>query len=125
MKDTVLILKALSDKSRLRMFMALSYYEELCVCELTELLQVSGATVSKHLSILTNVNLTERRKSGRWVYYKLCKDNDSLKLLLECLKDNLIKTSDYLKDREVLSNIRKQTLDEICRKQRGIKCCPR
>jgi ArsR family transcriptional regulator, arsenate/arsenite/antimonite-responsive transcriptional repressor len=43
MNDLLSILKALSDKNRLRIFYALLTYEELCACQITELLQVAGA----------------------------------------------------------------------------------
>ena len=49
MDGTVNLLKALSDTNRLRTVLALHRYEELCACQITELLQVTGETVSRHL----------------------------------------------------------------------------
>jgi len=48
MEKLLLILKALSDKNRLRIFYALLSYQELCACQITEFLNVAGATASRH-----------------------------------------------------------------------------
>lgn len=64
------VLKALSDKSRLRM-LALLKVDELCVCELTPLLDMSQPAVSQHLRKLKAARLVKERKAGQWVYYSL------------------------------------------------------
>ncbi|MCP4021796.1 MAG: winged helix-turn-helix transcriptional regulator, partial [Desulfobacteraceae bacterium] len=69
MEKTLSILKALSDKNRLRITAALLHYDELCACQITELLQLSGATVSRHLSLLHQSKILGRRKDGRWIFY--------------------------------------------------------
>ena len=70
MKAFLNITKALADESRLRMLMALRD-RELCVCQITELMDLAMSTVSKHLSILYQAGLVEARKEGRWMYYSL------------------------------------------------------
>ncbi len=62
--------KALADESRIRILGALRG-DELCVCQLIELLGLAPSTVSKHLSILRNARLIDSRKQGRWMYYRL------------------------------------------------------
>jgi DNA-binding transcriptional ArsR family regulator len=64
------ITKALADENRVRILAALQD-EELCVCQLIELLELAPSTVSKHLSILRQARLVKSRKKGRWVYYRL------------------------------------------------------
>lgn len=64
------ITKALSDETRVRALMSLSR-GELCVCQVIELLGLSPSTVSKHMTILQQAGLIERRKDGRWHYYRL------------------------------------------------------
>ncbi|BER91720.1 metalloregulator ArsR/SmtB family transcription factor [Thermatribacter velox] len=64
--DLVTIFKALAEPSRIRIVLALSQ-GEYCICHLTELLQLSPSTVSKHLSILRQAGLIETRKDGKWV----------------------------------------------------------
>lgn len=71
MQATLNIASALADGSRLRVFAALTRHDELCVCEVTELLRLAPATVSRHMSVLQNARLVQSRKNGRWVYYRL------------------------------------------------------
>lgn len=70
MKQVLDIARALSDESRLRALVAISR-GELCLCQLIELLGLAPSTVSKHLTILQQARLVERRKEGRWAYYRL------------------------------------------------------
>lgn len=70
MRDYLAITKALSDQSRVRALVSLAD-GELCVCQVIELLSLSPATVSKHMTILLQAGLVERRKEGRWHYYRL------------------------------------------------------
>jgi ArsR family transcriptional regulator, arsenate/arsenite/antimonite-responsive transcriptional repressor len=64
------ITKALSDETRVRALMSLAQ-GELCVCQIIEVLGLSPSTVSKHMSVLQQAGLVERRKDGRWHYYRL------------------------------------------------------
>ncbi len=64
-------LKALSDRNRLRVVAALMTRNELCACQISELLQVTGATASRHMGLLIQAGLVQSRKDGRWVYYQL------------------------------------------------------
>ena len=64
----MLVTKALTDENRVRMLMALRQ-QELCVCQITALLDLAPSTTSKHLSILRQARLIESRKHGKWVYY--------------------------------------------------------
>ena len=63
--------KALSDAHRVRVLAALRDRRELCVCQITELLGLATATVSRHMSLLQAAQLVDSRKEGRWVYYRL------------------------------------------------------
>ena len=64
------IYKALADKTRLHM-LALLAQDELCVCELVAILQMSQPSISQHLRRLKQVGLVRERKTARWVYYSL------------------------------------------------------
>ena len=77
------ITKSLADENRVRILMALKG-RELCVCQLIELLQLAPSTVSKHLSILRNARMTDSRKQGRWMYYRLA-GGDASREVLEAL----------------------------------------
>lgn len=66
----VAVAQALGDGTRLRALLALRG-GELCVCDLIALLGLAPSTVSKHLALLWQAGLVERRKAGRWHYYRL------------------------------------------------------
>ncbi len=73
------VFKALSDETRLRILsLFVTSREELCVCELTDALEVSQYNVSRHLKVLVNVGLLQRKKIGRWVYFKLKEPADAV-----------------------------------------------
>ena len=111
------VTKALADGNRLKIVAALLEYDELCACIITEFLGIAGATASRHLSILVNSGLLASRKEGRWIYYRLSiADN----LLLAWLKASL----DNKTNLKCLAEIVASPVEDICRKQRGIDCCP-
>lgn len=70
MEETTNIFKVLSDKSRLRILKMLQT-KPLCVCEITEVLQLAASTVSQHLSLLKKENFIYEEKDGKWVNYVL------------------------------------------------------
>ncbi len=63
--------RALSDPNRVRILLALLEKEDLCLCDLTDMLGLAGATVSRHAAILLEAGLVEARKDGRWVHFRL------------------------------------------------------
>jgi len=64
------IAKALAHPSRLLILEALEK-QEMCVCELTELVGADQSTVSRHLAILKQAGLVEDRKKGVMAYYRV------------------------------------------------------
>lgn len=62
--------KAVADPTRLKILYAL-LNEELCVCELTELLGMTQSAISHQLRVLRNMRLVKYRKEGRSVFYSL------------------------------------------------------
>lgn len=78
--------KALSDENRIRILMALHANDELCACNINELLELSPSTVSKHLFLLKNARLVKARKDGRWMYYRLNRDQDAPEIVANALK---------------------------------------
>ncbi|WP_123537168.1 ArsR/SmtB family transcription factor [Halosimplex salinum] len=63
-------LSALSDETRHAIVRYLAAApDELCVCELSPLLDVSDSAVSHALSDLHDAGLVTRRKDGTWRYY--------------------------------------------------------
>lgn len=95
------ITHALSDPNRVRLLVA-CLDGERCVCQLVELIDLSNASISKHLATLKNAGLLESRKDGRWVHYKVPQSpiaivNDALNFICtHALNDQAI-TSDIAK----------------------------
>ncbi|MCI0471241.1 MAG: metalloregulator ArsR/SmtB family transcription factor [Candidatus Aminicenantes bacterium] len=79
------MLKALSDKTRLRIFWVLKKADrELCVCEIIDAIEENQYNVSRHLKILKYSGLVTEQKNGRFVYYAISKAGNRVhKLLLE------------------------------------------
>ncbi len=64
------IFAVLGNETRYRITRALAVAdEELCVCELEPLVDVSESAVSHALSDLVDAGLITRRKEGNWRYY--------------------------------------------------------
>ena len=62
------ISKALGDKTRLRIFEAISAREETTCCDIASMRGVTPATVSHHLRILNDAGLIACRRKGQFVY---------------------------------------------------------
>jgi DNA-binding transcriptional ArsR family regulator len=65
------IFKALADETRLKIAYALTIQEELCVCDVSEIIGSSTATASHHLRFLRDLSLAKSRRKGKLVYYSL------------------------------------------------------
>ena len=107
MKAVLSVTKALSDGNRLRTVMALRDMIELCVCQVTEMLDLAPATVSRHMSILQNAGLVESRKKGRWVYYRLSETatTEPVVTVMDWLGESLDRSSEIRADRKFLRKI--------------------
>ncbi len=71
--------KVLGDPTRTKILYALSQ-KELCVCDLSALLEMTHSAISHQLRILRNSNLVKFRKEGKIVYYSLA-DEHVIKLI--------------------------------------------
>jgi len=69
--------KALSDKTRLRIFYILcKLNKQLAVCEIMDSVNESQYNVSRHLKALKYAGLIQENKSGRWVFYSINHDDE-------------------------------------------------
>jgi ArsR family transcriptional regulator len=65
------VLSALASETRLTLVRVLvAAGEELCVCELDALVDVSESAISHALSTLSDAGLVSSRKDGRWKKYR-------------------------------------------------------
>jgi ArsR family transcriptional regulator, arsenate/arsenite/antimonite-responsive transcriptional repressor len=62
------ISKALADRTRLRIFEAISATDQLSCGEIVSMRGVTPATVSHHLKILSEAGLITCRREGQFVY---------------------------------------------------------
>ncbi|HOJ74128.1 MAG TPA: metalloregulator ArsR/SmtB family transcription factor [Phycisphaerae bacterium] len=114
MREFLAITKALSDETRVRALLALRG-GELCLCHLIQLLELAPATLSKHMDVLVQAGLIERRKEGRWCYFRLAGNaapgvvRRGLKWALDSLQD----ASRVQRDAERLARLRKADLTEL------------
>ena len=88
------IFQALADPSRLRI-LALLRNMELSVGELAQVLGQSQPRVSRHLRILADAGIVERRKEGSWVFLTLADPDHTgpLFILLDAWADPATATS--------------------------------
>ncbi|MDD5960560.1 MAG: ArsR/SmtB family transcription factor [Methanobrevibacter wolinii] len=73
-ESTASLFKLLGDYNRLRIINALKI-NELCVCELSILLDMSQSSISHQLRILRHHNIVKSRKENKKVFYSLNNDN--------------------------------------------------
>ncbi|WP_045740376.1 metalloregulator ArsR/SmtB family transcription factor [Actinoplanes rectilineatus] len=75
--------KALSDPIRLRLLSLIASTSEVCVCDLTDAFEVTGATISHHLRVLREAGMVDVERRGTWAYYRV--KREALDLLGELL----------------------------------------
>jgi ArsR family transcriptional regulator len=68
------VFAAISDNTRVKILLALKD-EELCVCDIAEVLGASISLVSHQLRILRGLRMVKYRNEGRMVYYSLFDDH--------------------------------------------------
>ncbi|KAA1040367.1 helix-turn-helix transcriptional regulator [Macrococcus equipercicus] len=81
MKDVTLFLKAIADENRSKIVSALCAEEELCVCDISCILDISIANASSHLRKLHKQGVVKTRKDGKLVHYSL--DDQHVRQIME------------------------------------------
>jgi len=115
MYEFINIAKALSDENRVRALMMLSQ-DELCVCQLIEMLNLAPSTVSKHMSILRQARLVTARKQGKWNYYRL-PDGEAPEHVLDAIRwvqKCLAKDKEVIADSRKLRRVSKIDKERLC-----------
>jgi ArsR family transcriptional regulator, arsenate/arsenite/antimonite-responsive transcriptional repressor len=104
-RDLTLFYAALSDPTRLRL-LSLMKHGEVCVCYLQEVLKTNQPKISRHLAYLKRAGLVEARRDGKWVRYRLKKQNNGLDKILS---QTLIR---LLREPQIASDL--QRLEHTC-----------
>jgi len=103
------LFKGLADPIRLRIAILL-LGQELCVCDLMEVLKVPQSTVSRHMARMKTSGLVTDRRSGKWVYYRLA-DTPLVAELRQSLQRHLASESPY---RQELATLKKYLATRKC-----------
>ncbi len=110
---TVAVSRALGHPARMRTINMLRS-GELCVCQITEVLQLAQSTVSPHPRELRRAGLVGERKQGRWVFFALSSDPDASPWIDAALRaldgDAQLAQDDHLAD-----EIRRLPVEDVCR----------
>ena len=110
-----ILLKSLSDQTRLRSVMLLMQEGELCVCELTYALDLIQPKISRHLASLRDMWVVTDRRAGQWVYYSI---NSDLPLwaneLLQALLKGSLNDKQHRADLKKIKNMSNRPENRIC-----------
>jgi len=109
------VTKALAEENRLRILLALGV-EDLCVCQIIELLELAPSTVSKHMSVLRQARMVDSRKDGRWTYYRLADEGASAEVndAIAWVKKSLSTNARIREDARRLEEILKIDREVLC-----------
>ncbi|HBY56509.1 MAG TPA: transcriptional regulator [Candidatus Atribacteria bacterium] len=86
-KAIIKIFKALSDETRLRIYLFLMQ-DKLCVCELINILNMEQSRISHNLRILKEAGLIVNQRDGKWIIYAINPEIESNKII-QTLKNEL------------------------------------
>jgi ArsR family transcriptional regulator len=67
-------LKSLADPVRLKLINLIAGVDEVCACDLPQLLDRTQPTISHHLSILVKAGLLHREQRGKWAWFRFNPD---------------------------------------------------
>ncbi|MEQ2525205.1 transcriptional regulator [Robertmurraya yapensis] len=80
LSEVALLFKALADENRAKVTFALCQDDELCVCDVANIIGSSVATASHHLRTLHKQGIVKYRKEGKLAFYSL--DDEHIKQIM-------------------------------------------
>jgi DNA-binding transcriptional ArsR family regulator len=104
--------KGLAHPARLRLLGMLAS-GELCVCQLTAVLELAPSTVSQHLSVLARGGLVVDSKEGKLVFYRLGA-GELAAAVLPPLLARLAEDAQARADRALVERLRKVPVAALC-----------
>src|SRR6056297_1831114 len=84
--NTIDVLKALADETRLRMVNLVSFAGDLCACEIEAVLAVNQSNASRHLKRLTTTGVLTAERRGLWVHYCESPGSEVIEIVRPILK---------------------------------------
>lgn len=109
MNKLVRTLDALSDETRLRIFLLLMN-GNLCVCELVNILDMKQARISRIMKIMNESGLTINKRAGKWIVYSVNPEALKLGVVRGLIDDINISVADL----EKLKQCKKESIRESC-----------
>lgn len=113
MQDLLVIFKALSDETRLRIIKLLEG-GELCVCDLVAALDMSQPKISFHLNALREAGLVKDRKQGKWIHYRIDAEDMLRRMLVlsvtekikgQAVADDLSRLNDFIGNKQAKGTV--------------------
>ncbi len=111
--QTVALARALGNPARLRIA-AMLRTGELCVCQITEVLELAPSTVSAHLRELRQAGITTERKVSRWVYVRLA-DDPSAGPWIDSALTAVVGDPQIMADATLVEELRRLPVEDLCR----------
>ena len=68
------LLNVAGNLQRLRILYLLHLHQEMCVCDLGEVLELADSAVSQHLRRLKDQNVVKTRRKGQTIFYSLVRN---------------------------------------------------
>ena len=107
--------RMLSDNTRLRALMLMQRMGELCVCELTQVLNLSQPKISRHLAQLREYEIVSTRRDGQWMYYRINPEIPAWALaVVQQTLSGIGDSGQFYADFVSLNNMTKQTKTTCC-----------
>ncbi len=78
--DLAELFKVFGDSTRIKIICSL-FESEMCVCDLSVLLNISQSAISHQLRVLKSARLVKFRRSGKVIYYSL--DDEHIKQIFD------------------------------------------
>ncbi|WP_232463739.1 metalloregulator ArsR/SmtB family transcription factor [Methylovulum psychrotolerans] len=116
MLTPTLFFKCLGDDTRLRCLILLHQQGRLCVCELTEALDMLQPKISRHLALLRQSAILLDSREGQWVYYQI---NPSLPLWARQILDIAIQQA----AQQPMPQQDRQRLHTMANRPEPLRCC--
>ena len=113
LETAVTIARALGHPARLRT-MAMLRRGELCVCQITAVLNLAPSTVSAHLRELRRAGLTSERKEGRWVWLGLGEDPE-IRPWIDNALAGISSDEQMQSDLNLVEEIKSLPVEDLCR----------
>jgi len=119
MREFGYLAKAVADETRLRILCAVRQ-QELCVCQLVDLLGLAQSTVSKHMGILHRARLVDSRRDGRWMLYRAATGPEvpvSVRSALAWVYESLCDEARIQTDAERLAEVLGTDRETLCQRK--------